>query len=162
MERHDKHKRLLETEIEIERIPVYVHNGCRKQLINDVGKRKLQVRCEDPCTLPTKQRKSSSRFKDIEFEWKKHCFTCSEICDEFIDKWYLCDVKRRYKPESTREKILELVSNKSNELSLKVYGRVPTCSDLPAVEARYHTDVAKSLIYPQYLLHLSLVGVTHK
>ena len=81
LERHDEHKRLLEAEIEIERTPVYVHNGCRKQLVNDVRKRKLQIRGEGPCTLPTKQRKSTSRHKDIEFDWKKHCFICSGICD---------------------------------------------------------------------------------
>ena len=105
LERHDKHKRLLEAEIQIERIAAYVHNGCQKQLVNDVRQRKLQVCVEDPCTLPTKQRKSGSRHEDIESEWKKHCFICSGICDEFSDKWSLCDVKRKGKPESTRDKI---------------------------------------------------------
>ena len=38
---------------------------------------------------------------------------------------------------------MELISNKSDELSLKVYGRVSTCFDLPAVEARCHTACRK-------------------
>ena len=89
LEKHEEHRRLLEAETEIERIFVYVHSDCRKQLLNDVRKKKLEVRGEDPCILSTKRRKSSSRQKDIEFDWKKQCFICSGICDEFSDGWYV-------------------------------------------------------------------------
>ena len=57
----------------------------------------------------------------------------------------VCDVKREDNPESTKDKILELVANKSDELSLTVHRRVTSCSDLPAVDARYHIKCRKRL-----------------
>ena len=55
------------------------------------------------------------------------------------------DVERKDKPESTRNKILELFANKTDEFSLTVPRRVSNCSDLPAVEARYHIACQRKL-----------------
>ena len=55
------------------------------------------------------------------------------------------DAERKDKPESTRNKILELFANKTDEFSLTVPRRVSNCSDLPAVEARYHIACQRKL-----------------
>ena len=100
----------MEAESQLETIRVY--NSCRKQLINDVRKRKLEVQGEDPWELPTKRRKSSCRQTEIKFYCKKRYFVCAGICDKFSDKGSLFHVKRKGKPEITRTRFWNLLLTK--------------------------------------------------
>ena len=81
------------------------------------------------------------------FEWKKHCFICTQICSDIThsEPRSLCDLKRKDKPENTRDKILELIHSKTDERSLAIKRRVSSCSDLPAVDARYHIACRRKL-----------------
>ena len=57
----------------------------------------------------------------------------------------MCYVKRKGKPESTKNKILELAANETDEFSLAAHRIVSNCLDLPAVELRYHIACQKKL-----------------
>ena len=57
----------------------------------------------------------------------------------------MCYVKRKDKPESTKNKILELAANETDEFSLSVHRSLSNCLDLPAVELRYHIACQKKL-----------------
>ena len=81
------------------------------------------------------------------FKWKKHCFICNRICSNSThsEPWSLCDLKHKDKPKSTRDKILKLIHSKTDERSLAIKRRVSSCSDLPAVDARYHVACRRKL-----------------
>ena len=113
LEKHDEHSRLKEARRKLETTPIFVHNNCRKQVTNDVRKRKVR---EEDC-----KRRKTGRQTEVTFEWKNNCVICDGICDEFSEKWSLCDVKRKDNPESTRDTILKLVANIIDDRSLSVY-----------------------------------------
>ena len=65
-------------------------------------------------------------------------------------------VKRKEKSENTRNKILELVADKIDKLSLTVRRRLINCSGLPTVEARYRIACQKKLDISSIISRLDL------
>lgn len=63
LEKHDEHSRLKEARRKLETTPIFVHNNCRKQVTNDVRKRKVR---EEDC-----KRRKTGRQTEVTFEWKK-------------------------------------------------------------------------------------------
>ena len=144
----------MEAESQLETILVY--NSCRKQLINDVRKRKLEVQGEDPWELPTKRRKSSCRQTEIKFYCKKRYFVCAGICDKFSDKGSLFHVKRKGKPEITRTRFWNLLLTKMMSFpSLFIEGYLIVQIFLLLREDTILLG-GKSLIFPQSFPHLDL------
>ena len=131
---------------------LYTHGNCRKNLQNNV--RKMERLEHNDLEPPTKRRQSNSRKVDLGFKWKKHCFICTRICSDSThsEPWSLCDLKRKDKPESTRDKILKFIHNKTDKRSLVIKRRVSSCSDLPAVDARYHVACLRKLDLDSYAI----------
>ena len=48
-------------------------------------------------------------------------------------------------PGSTKNKILEIIKEGTDEQARAIKGRLLSCSDLPAVEARYHLNSRSKL-----------------
>ena len=95
--------------------------------------------------LNSKGRQSTQRKSDQQFNWKGHCFICGNECSDDSDGWSLCEKIVKEKPEKTLDKILELLEGRKDEQSLSIQRRVISCSDLPAVDARYHHQCRKKL-----------------
>ena len=121
---------------------IFVHNSCRKKLHNEA--RDVEASASHSSTeIPSKRRQSHERKVEQEFQWKENCFLCGKVCgDNGFEKWSLCDIIHKDKPESTRDKILEFIGDKTDDKSLAIKHRVSSCSDLPAVDVdtMYHAD----------------------
>ena len=146
LEKFELMQHLQSVQDNINEVRIYVHNPCRKQLQNEVRDKELQVQHKtsfETNEVPHKRRHSDGRNK--QFNWKEQCFICTKVCDVTGEGWSFCDVKRKDKPESTRDKILELIGSKFDEQSLEIKSRLLNCADLPAVEARYHHVCRKKL-----------------
>ena len=59
--------------------------------------------------------------------------------------WSVCEKILLEKPEHTRDTWLELLEGKIDEESLAAKCRLQSCSDLPAVDARYHIKCKNKL-----------------
>ena len=127
-------------------VKIYVHKECRIKVLNEVRQLERHEHAESS-DVPPKRRQFESRKSNFGFEWKKHCFICSRVCiDSLHEKdWCLCDIKRKDKRESTRCKIMVIIGDRTDEQSVTIMRRLSTCSDLPAVEARYHISCRKKL-----------------
>ena len=71
------------------------------------------------------------------FNWKQHCFLCGKIV--------FGESRKHLKEESSfvmtlkfRETIIETCHKRNDAWSVEVLGRLNSCNDLPAEEARYH------------------------
>lgn len=134
-------KETLENARNIDNCQIYVHNSCRKHLYNEANGRDRSTVCEPP----HKRRALETRINDKSFSWKENCFICGKKCVGHKEKWSLCDVKMRDSPESTKTAILSLIKNNEDEQSQAIFRRLSSCSDLPAVEARYHRSCRSQL-----------------
>ena len=124
---------------------IFVHNSCWKKLHNQARDVEASA-SQSSIEIPSKRRQSHQRKVKQEFQWKENCFLCGKVCgDNGFGKWSLCDIIRKDKHESTRDKILELIGDKTDDNSLAIKCRVSSCSDLPAIEARYHVSCKQKL-----------------
>ena len=58
------------------------------------------------------------------------------------EKWSLCEIVRQEagkdKPDTTKNKFLENIGERTDEHALAIKRRLLSCSDFPTVEGRYH------------------------
>ena len=121
----------------------YVHNVCRKRLLNkarDKDKEEKQSSCSE---VPVKRRLSEVRQIEQKFEWKTHCFLCGKLCKRY-EQFSTCEMKEKGNAKSTLNSILSLISEECNDHSMSIKRRLSCCSDLPAAEACYHVSWPRS------------------
>ena len=132
---------------------LHVHNLCRKSPLNRANAKTTPL--SSPEVTP-KRRQSNTRLNDQEFDWKKYCFLCAKLCkpkdDKHInekEKWSLCKIIKQQvgkdQPAYTKNIILETIGDRTDEEAVAIKRRLLTCSDLPAVDARYHIVCRKKL-----------------
>ena len=146
LEERELLQRLQKVEPGIEELHIYAHNSCRVELKNNANKAKKRAHSEDNPGSAVKRR-SLQRSSDQQFQWQLHCFICGDECtDEYrSESWCLCEKVLREKPEYTRDKFLALLEGRSDENSESIKRRLASCSDLPAVDARYHVKCKSNL-----------------
>ena len=124
-------------------LTIFYHKNCVSKYTSksNVPKYALQNVAEE---LPRKLRKSSA-----EFNFKKHCLYCGEICDIVKDaknpeRWshaFLC--RSRYSEHNKKqykEFLLDRCRARNDEWARQVTIRLEGSLDLIAAEARYHMD----------------------
>ena len=132
---------------------LYVHNTCRKSIQNEAKAKATSISSPE---MTPKRRQSDSRLKDQEFGWKQCCFMCAKLCkpmdDKNItedDKWSLCEIIKQQdgkdQPAYTKNTILNAIGSRTDDEAVAIKRRILTCSDLPAVDARYHVACRQKL-----------------
>ena len=134
---------------------VDIHKSCHctyisNDRISKYKKAKKRKEAEDSEAGPSKTTRSSTN--SIGFRYKTHCIFCNQICLE-IDpknpgrwrKWCLCTTKHRYDKEgklypSFQEVVLNIASQRNDDVLRRLQCNMQSAIDLPAVDARYHED----------------------
>lgn len=125
-------------------LPIHLHNSCRVAIYNKA--RGILSRNEENMKSHPSNVDKQKIEKEQSFQWKTNCYICTFPCstDPKISNrkeqvWSRCE------PSATKNKVLELLNDKTDEKSMGIKARLLSCHDLPAVEACYHHLCAKKL-----------------
>ena len=115
--------------------PVYVHRTCQKNMWNHIYKKESGANADAPTV---KKPKTTTRSSLDQFDWKKNCMFCGQVCisdDRHGDREE--DVHRAEYKEY-RDVVLEQCKEIDDDEARVIAHRVRNCSDLVCAEARYH------------------------
>ena len=119
--------------------PVNIHSSCRKTIYNKVKSAKNKSNID----VPESPRPTLRRDSAVMFDFKYHCFICSEKCGK--DERHPDRTKEWCRAETlgSHETILKLCSDRLEKLPddeqvISIKRRILGCSDLVAAEGRYH------------------------
>lgn len=126
-----------------------VHTACKKHYINE----KLilaAIRRGGAVQQPLPSKPPVTRSASL-FDFKKHCFLCSEEVSEEFRKY-----KKKYrkvvfevKKNSVKDIVLTAIRNCNNEWGRTILQRIEYIPDLVAVNAKYHNGCMKQLYSSQ-------------
>ena len=151
LNKHSLATKLTESQETINDVHIYVHNACRNTIQNSASNITSQSNQANSPDIPSKRRQSSVRKDEQTFKWKSNCSICAKPCNDekHSEKCCLCEIVKKEEgksiPGSTKNKILEIIKERTDEQSRAIKGRLLSCSDLPPVEARYHLKCRSKL-----------------
>lgn len=110
---------------------VLAHSSCRKQFT--YVKQELKRKIQDEKDEQDRDKKRQTRSETGAFNWKEMCFFCAKAVFESADR-------RSCQTLELLETVLEECRDRSDEWAIQVQGRLGSCTDLPSVDAVYHSN----------------------
>ena len=78
---------------------------------------------------PYQQRANYKSVQTQDESFKINCSICGKLCENYCDKWSLCDIKKKNSSEGTKEAIISMVRDENGEQSKAIFRRLSSCSD---------------------------------
>jgi hypothetical protein len=127
---------------------LFVHNSCRKKIT-----RTDTLKCTDHDKADKQCVKRKTRSSDGGFDWRGMCFLCGDVLEG--DK----EETREVKTSLVDKKMAEVIAQRgeNDDWSLEVKSRMALCTDLFAVDARYHVKC-----YARFVKKVAKTGIDVK
>ena len=128
-------------------VNVNIHVSCQKYIGNEIRKKKRKGSAVMPSGSRSKAKRRSH--EPSTFDWNIHCLFCGKVIN--MDTKHPNRANASFSCAETMEhrtKLLTYCENRDDEAAEVVKRRLLSCSDLPAVEARYHQRCRLDFKFP--------------